>query len=925
MGKRGKKAWKTAGAYSLAAAMAVSCLPGMPLKAADSNMIGVSKTADNLAQTDETKANEELVQGRLKAAPAWANLTKQGDIDWVHMDSEQFGNFNRKNVTEPGITDMTLIGQQDYVTGNSQSAFIYSDGMSPMMSEENNRKALVFTGQGNGFSFHVPASTQQRYLDIYTGAWAADIKVIVSVNGEETYSNVFGSEDTTSGSPAKYQVLELDYHTESEDDEVVVTVMVDKVYDTAYGNMNIGGITLGTKRVVDDGSLVGGEMKAAPASSNLTADGKLDWFYLNNANLQDYNRKAVDEHLISNVTLIGRSQSDPISEKAKTAFIYSDGMTPKEESGGHRAFVFQGEGSGIEFTLPGSTDMKYVSLYAGAWASDVKVEVLVNDKVQYTTSFGSSNTTPDTTNYQVARLQYQTAKEDDVVKVRAVVTKVYDAQWGNMNVSAVTVSDEAPVNLDETIKTENWEINFSGGEIQSLKTKIGGEMYNIPVRTDKYSGFAWTLNGTKVGLPFVEEQDDGSLVYTGNYKQNGQDLTFTMHYTVNEKEQLVVTASIKNNKDEDVDIEQASIQLGFNTYLERYPDYNDQLFPTLIRCEKTHAWGYFSTPSGRLMTISTDNPVASYTLDYESGAHRIYSASLDVLQSGKLPERHPQDLDHLKAKEEKTWNIYLQPVEEINDTKSVKPVIAENSQLPMFDADRYTLAQEEESQITILSESPIVDGELKVEDPDGNTSALSVKEESEGVYKAVFRAGDKTEGVYKVMAENEAGYLSEMTLSIRKDWSWYIKKARQAAVEAPQKGSSHAETYYGFYSGYVAKKYFPDDELDEQIDAKFEEVYPLMYDVNTGIPTSWQDRIQNHSTTLGISVDQYESSGNMEDLERAEGLADYLMTKQGEDGGYYSGSTDYTSVIYPAKSIMELTYVEKDLMNDESLSEEDRA
>mgnify|MGYP005759531791 CR=1 FL=1 len=49
------------------------------------------------------------------------------------------------------------------------------------------------------------------------------------------------------------------------------------------------------------------------------------------------------------------------------------------------------------------------------------------------------------------------------------------------------------------------------------------------------------------------------------------------------------------------------------------------------------------------------------------------------------------------------------------------------------------------------------------------------------------------------------------------------------------------------------------------------------------------------------------------------------MTKQGEDGGYYSGSTDYTSVIYPAKSIMELTYVEKDLMNDESLSEEDRA
>ncbi len=96
-------------------------------------------------------------------------------------------------------------------------------------------------------------------------------------------------------------------------------------------------------------------------------------------------------------------------------------------------------------------------------------------------------------------------------------------------------------------------------------------------------------------------------------------------------------------------------------------------------------------------------------------------------------------------------------------------------------------------------------------------------------------------------------------------------------------------------------------EWDAQIDEKFEEVYPLMYDVNTGLPTSWEDRIQNHFTTLGIYVDKFESSGNMEELEKAEGLADFLMTKQHANGGYYNGSTDYTSVIYPAKSIMEYT------------------
>ena len=919
MGKRWRK---RAGAFCLAAAMAVSCMPAaVPVQAEE----GEGTVSSLEIQSGESVRASELAEANLEDSPSSVNLTKQGNIDWIHMDSQQFGSFNRKNVTDPGITGLTLIGNADYVTENSETVFVYSDGMSPMMSEEGNTKALVFTGEGNGFSFYVPGSTENRCLDIYTGAWAADIRVTMTVNGEEVCSQVFGSSDTTPGSPAKYQVLRMDYHTENEDDTVQVIVEVDHVYDSVYGNMNIGGITLGTERTEDDGSVIGGEIKAAPGSTDLTSDGKLDWMYLNDAELGSYNRKNTDNPLISDVTLIGRAQADPISEKAKTAFSYSDGVDPAAESGGHRAYVFQGEGSGIEFTLPGSTQTKYVSLYAGAWASDVKIELLVNDQVQYTGTFGSSDTTPDTTNYQVARLQYRTDDENDTVKVRATVTKVYDPTWGNMNVSAVTVSDEEPVNIEETIKTEDWEVNFSGGEIQSLKANIADEMYNIPVRTDQYSGFAWTLDGAKVALPTAEQQADGSYVYSGRYLQNGKDLTFTMRYSVSEDGQLVVTASVRNNQDQETDIDQASIQLGFNTYLESYPEYNDQLFPTLIRCEKTHAWGYFTTPSGRVMTIHTDSPVASYTLDYEGGAHRIYSASLDVLQSGELPERHPQDLNKLAAGEEKTWNIYLEPVRELNQEEQVKSVIAEHSELPMFDADRYTMAQGEESHITVLSASPITNGTLQVEDPDGNHSVLELTEGSEGVYTAVFEAGEQTEGVYTVTAENEAGYISEMTLSIRKEWSWYIQKAREAAIEAPQKGSTHAETYYGFYSGYIAKKYFPDAELDEQLDEKFEEVYPLMYNVETGIPFIEPNRIQNHSTTLGISVDMYESSGNMEDLARAEGLADYLMTTQGEDGGYYNGSTDYTSVIYPAKSIMELVYVEKDLMEDESLSEEDRA
>lgn len=103
---------------------------------------------------------------------------------------------------------------------------------------------------------------------------------------------------------------------------------------------------------------------------DLTQDGKLDWIYLNDEILKII-IKDIDNHLINNVSLIGRAQNAPIVNKAKTAFSYSDdGISPIEESNGHSSYVFQGKGSGIEFDLPGYR-WKYVNFYtyAGAWVN----------------------------------------------------------------------------------------------------------------------------------------------------------------------------------------------------------------------------------------------------------------------------------------------------------------------------------------------------------------------------------------------------------------------------------------------------------------------------------------------------------------------------------------------------------------------------
>ena len=881
-----------------------------------------------IAVTDEAPVEEDpLVSGEVLDAPATANLTKQGSIDWVMLDSTDFGAFNRKDTEDPAIGGLTLIGKQDYVAKNTQTNFLYLDGLSPVQSlGDDNHKGLVFTGANNGLEFTVPASLTPQYLNIYTGAWAADITAEISVNGEVQYTETYGSSNTASGTPAKYNLLSIQYQAADANDEVKVKLWVSKAYSSQWGNMNVSAIALSDRQIEDDGSIVSGKVSNAPIAADLSTEGNLDWAYFNNASFSGYNRKNRTDSLITNVTNVGTQQSNPVIKDAKTAYSYTDGVNPEAESSVHNGFVFVKEGSGVTFNVPGGPDMKYMNVYTGEWASDVTLELVVNGEVQYSETYGNSVTTAGTPAVcHAARLQYSTPSADDTVEVRVLISNAYDKSWGNMSIQAITLSDDAPVSLDEKITTPEWEINHTGGQIQSLKTMIDGEMYTIPMRTDDRGGFVWKYNGRQIAMTAGETGEDGGITYTGRSRTASEDLTFTMRYSVDEQKQLVVTASVTNNKDTEQQVNKLSLNLGFNTYLESYPQYNDQLFPTLLRCEKTHMWGYLSTPSGRLMTIATDAPVASYTLDYQWGAHRIYTASLDMLQSGKLPERHPEDADHLGANETKTWNVYLKPVENLNAIEDVKPTISNNTLLPMIDADRYTMAEGESSQITIYSQPPLKDGKVALVDPDGVETTVDAVDNGNGTYSCVFDAAEKAEGVYKLWAENEAGYKAEGMFSIRKPWSWYTQQARKAAVEAPQKGGSHSEEFYGLYSAYIAKKYFPDDELDMAIDEKFEEIYPLMYDVTTDLPTSWENRIQNHSAMLGIFVDKFQSSGNWSDLESAVHLADFLLTKQKANGGYYNGGTDYTSVIYPAKSIMELIHVEKELKDDATLTEEERA
>ena len=104
------------------------------------------------------------------------------------------------------------------------------------------------------------------------------------------------------------------------------------------------------------------------------------------------------------------------------------------------------------------------------------------------------------------------------------------------------------------------------------------------------------------------------------------------------------------------------------------------------------------------------------------------------------------------------------------------------------------------------------------------------------------------------------------------DPAWYAKQARANAVSKPQKASSHTESWYGLFSGYIARRYFPDAGLDAAIDAKYAEITPLLYDVKDMKPKL--RRLQNDACWASLLVARHAATGDIHALEFAAALAD---------------------------------------------------
>lgn len=358
----------------------------------------------------------------------------------------------------------------------------------------------------------------------------------------------------------------------------------------------------------------------------------------------------------------------------------------------------------------------------------------------------------------------------------------------------------------------------------------------------------------------------------------------------------------------------AGLKLGIDTYMDKFPDWFGKFFPTLLMNEPSHFYGYMQTPGGKTLALVSDGAVASWSVDYNLGyqdpaphwfmGHRIESLNLDLMNALPLPSHCPQDLWQLRRGEKRTWTIAFVDVEK---PERFEQTLHQVAGIPMLRVAQTSWEAGQTASFEVLGKSPTV----TVVNDKGEQLALTVKKTSADVHTVSVQL--PAVGLYNVSV-SDGSLQTHGTLTAHASWQWTMERARENAWRYHQKATSHIESWYGFYSAFLAAKYFPSKQLDQQLRSRFDYLFGLLHDTDTLRPLYHASRIQNTSGTINLLVNKYKAYGDEADLKKAAGLADWLIsTWQRKDGAYVNYNTVYTSVIYVAKNILELVLEERKL------------
>ena len=341
--------------------------------------------------------------------------------------------------------------------------------------------------------------------------------------------------------------------------------------------------------------------------------------------------------------------------------------------------------------------------------------------------------------------------------------------------------------------------------------------------------------------------------------------------------------------------------------MDSYPEWYGKFFPTLAVCEPDHFYGYMQSPEGKVKAVVSADPIASWSLDYNMGypdwtqenrwfyGHRIECLNLDMLCRGPLPDHNPL-LWKLEPGERRSWTVKIM---DLDAPDSFEEAVYCNTGAPVLAMERTSCSPGDSLEIKVWGSAP----RMTV---DGNVIGLQKVDDS--LWRGIFRA---TEPGIKTISVCDGVRQTHGTVAVRHPWNTTMRLAREAVVRYRQKPTSHVESWYGFHTAFDAARIMPEPGIDSVINRRFDMVVDKIFNREKGAPYKYHWRIQNVSSTIGMLADRYLAFGNLADLDLGERMARYVMDCQREDGAYMNGHTDYTSVIYPAKSMLEFADAER--------------
>ena len=394
----------------------------------------------------------------------------------------------------------------------------------------------------------------------------------------------------------------------------------------------------------------------------------------------------------------------------------------------------------------------------------------------------------------------------------------------------------------------------------------------VKVRQDEY----------KHGLYFAVKKDEEISLF--------DDKRFTViEKYILENNVLKSTISIKMN--EDVKVEKLYLRLGVDTYMEKYPEWNDIYFPTNLTAEKTHFVGYMQSPNGKAFAIASPSCIKTWSLDYcwadygeiiKDTGHRIYTACLHFINEESIEEDR---FVILRKGQELTYNIYYTLLDSIDEVYSFWQ---EYAKCPLIQSKKWTYEKGEKCDLTS-------DGVLTIKAPSGKT----------------LNRGDAFEeyGLYTIEAKRQEK-ITTAKIFVRKSFDEYLKYAFECATKCEQRPSTHAETYYGYFALFSYLLHNKDNRLLNRVAKEFDKfLVVLLNEERTDLcADAIPFRIQNTSTVISLLVYAYRVYAEEKYLLQAFPLAERLMEAQAKTGEYLGGKNreHYTCVIYPAKSMLEL-------------------